>query len=84
MGEAERMDQAHLIELYQRLPDEDRGVVINLLEHLAKKADPVAWSMDNAPEDDEPLTVEEIAEIEAAKAEPGSISWEQVKAQLGL
>lgn len=87
MGEAGRLDPSHLVELYQRLQEDDRGVVINLLEHLARKADPVAWALDNAPIDDEPLTAEESAEIEAAKAEyaeQGGISHEQLKAELGL
>lgn len=69
------------------LPEEDRGEVIHLVEFLARKADPVAWALDNAPEDDEPLTAEEIAEIEAAKAEyseVGGISQDQLKAELGL
>lgn len=79
MGEAERM-----MWLFERLPEEDRGELIQIAEFLARKADPVAWALDNAPEDDEPLTAEEIAAIDAAKAEPGSIPWEQVKAELGL
>lgn len=84
MGEAERLDPKHLIELYERLPDDDRGALIQLAEHMARKADPVAWALDNAPLDDEPLTDEEIAAIEAAKAEEGSIPLEQIKAELGL
>lgn len=84
MGEAERLDPTHLVELYRRLPDEDRGLVINLVEHLARKADPVAWTLDNAPLDDEALTAEDVAAIEAAKAEEGTIPLEQIKAELGL
>jgi hypothetical protein len=87
MGNAERLDPAHLVELYQRLPEDDKGALIHMVEHLARKADPVAWALDNAPEDDEPLTDEEIAAIEAAKAEyaeKGGISHEQLRAELGL
>jgi hypothetical protein len=36
---------------------------------LAEKLDPVMISLLNAPEDDEPETVEEHAAVEAAKAE---------------
>lgn len=82
MGEVER-----LLSLFERLPEEDRGEIIHLVEFLARKADPVAWSMDNAPEDDEPVTAEEIAEIEAAKAEyaeKGGRTLDEVMVELGL
>ena len=39
-----------------------------LLAHL-KKCDPVAYAFFTAPEEDEPLTEEEIAEIDEALAE---------------
>lgn len=84
MGEAERLDPNHLVELYKRLPDEDKGALIHLAEHLARKADPVAWALDNAPLDDEPTTAEDLAAIEAALSEPENIPWERVKTELGL
>lgn len=88
MGEAERLDPNHLVALYQRLPDEDRGMVINLVEHLARKADPVAWALDNAPLDDEPTTEADLkaiaeAESEIAGGEP-RITLEELEAELGL
>jgi hypothetical protein len=82
MGEAER-----IMQLFERLPEAARGELIDFAEFLARKADPVAWALDNAPLDDEPLTAEEIAEIEAAKAEyaeKGGIPLEQIEAELGL
>ena len=82
MSNAERMMQ-----LFEKLPETARGELIDFAEFLAKKADPVAWAMDHAPEDDEPLTAEEIEEIEAAKAEyveKGGIPLEQIEAELGL
>ena len=87
MGESRRIDSVHLVELFQRLPDDDKGALIHMAEHLAKKADPVAWSMDNAPEDDEPLTAEEAAAIEAALASiarEGTITQAELDAELGL
>lgn len=80
MGDAER-----LLSLFDKLPPEDRGEVIHFAAFLARKADPVAWSMDHAPADDEPLSDDEIAEIEAAKAEyraKGGRTLDQVAADL--
>ncbi|MNY46090.1 hypothetical protein D3C86_1812370 [compost metagenome] len=84
MGEAERLDPAHLVELFQRLPDDDKGALIHMAEHLARKADPVAWALDNAPEDDEPLTAEDVAAIEAAKADPVTFTAEEMQRRYGL
>ena len=52
-----------------------------LLAHL-KKHDPVAYAFFTAPEDDEPLTEEEIAEIDEALADDNPEHWlshEEVK-----
>ena len=52
-----------------------------LLAHL-KKHDPVAYAFFTAPEDDEPLTAEKIAEIDAALADDNPEHWlshEEVK-----
>ena len=52
-----------------------------LLAHL-KKCDPVAYAFFTAPEDDEPLTEEEIAEIDEALADDNPEHWlshEEVK-----
>ncbi len=87
MGEAERLDPDHLVELYRRLPDEDKGALIHLAEHLARKADPVAWALDNAPLDDEPTTeadLKAIAEAEADIVAGRLTSAEDLKAELGL
>lgn len=78
----------HLMSLFQRLPDEDKGALIHLAEHLARKADPVAWSLDNAPLDDEPTTEADLkaiaeAEAELAAGEP-TITLEELEAELGL
>ena len=52
-----------------------------LLAHL-KKHDPVAYAFFTAPEEDEPLTAEEIAEIDEALADDNPEHWlshEEVK-----
>ena len=52
-----------------------------LLAHL-KKCDPVAHAFFTAPEEDEPLTEEEIAEIDEALADDNPEHWlshEEVK-----
>ena len=52
-----------------------------LLAHL-KKCDPVAYAFFTAPEDDEPLTEEEIAEIDEALVDDNPEHWlshEEVK-----
>ena len=52
-----------------------------LLTHL-KKHDPVAYAFFTAPEDDEPLTEEEIAKIDEALADDNPEHWlshEEVK-----
>ena len=52
-----------------------------LLAHL-KKCDPVAYAFFTAPEEDEPLTAEEIAKIDEALADDNPEHWlshEEVK-----
>jgi hypothetical protein len=63
--------------------------VLNLVRDLANRAptpiredDPVWLAMQRAPDDDEPLTAEEIAVIEEAEAElaqVGGIPWEMIR-----
>lgn len=83
MGESERMMQ-----LFERLPEAARGELIDFAEFLARKSDPVAWALDNAPIDDEPLTDEERAALAEADAEiaagVATVPLDQVRAELGL
>ena len=51
------------------LPECAREEVHQILLAQLEKHDPVAYAFFTAPEDDEPLTAEEIAEIDAALAE---------------
>lgn len=84
MHEAPPLPPEDMLALYRRLTEDDQEAIASMAQHRARKADPVGWSLDHAPEDDEPLTAEEVAAIEEARAEPGTIPWEQVKAELGL
>ncbi len=81
-------------------PDIDLNVLAEGLpvSEIAEAADFIAWKKDrrkallsgaqdwheSLPAEDEAITPEEEAAVKAAKAEPGSIPWEQVKADLGL
>jgi hypothetical protein len=65
---------------------------------VAEVADFIAWKKsrreslmtaakewhESLPAEDEEISADEEAAAKTAKAEPGSISWEQVKAELGL
>ena len=51
------------------LPECAREEAHQILLAQLKKHDPVAYAFFTAPEDDEPLTAEEIAEIDEALAE---------------
>lgn len=83
MGEAER-----LLAIFERLPESARSELIDFAEFLARKADPVAWALDNAPIDDESVTDDERVALAEADAEIAAgvvpIPLEQVKRELGL
>ena len=86
MGEAEQVghEAERMMWLFERLPEAARGEVLDFMEFLARKTDPVAWALDNAPIDDEPLTPQEEAAIAAAEAEKGAIPLEKIEAELGF
>lgn len=68
--------------LVETIPTDDLSKAEAALE---KFSDPVLRAFIEAPEDDEPLTSEEIAAVEEAKAEiaQGSlVPWAAVKARL--
>ncbi|HYU20896.1 MAG TPA: hypothetical protein VEQ11_19590 [Chloroflexota bacterium] len=74
-------------EALHRLVDELPECLLDDAErHLrAVRDDPVLRAFMEAPEDDEPLTAEEIAAIEEGEAElqrGETIPWEDVKARL--
>jgi hypothetical protein len=79
----------HLHNLIDELPSESVGLVTLFVEFVlqrrrAESTDPVLQAFLNAPEDDEPLTDEEIAAIEEGKADfarGDAIRWSEYLAQ---
>lgn len=55
--------------LVDQIAEDDLPAVARYLEHLRDEGDPFLRALANAPEDDEPETPEESAEVAAAKAE---------------
>jgi hypothetical protein len=82
MAPANEKQQAH--ELIERLAPSQISAVVHLLEVMT---DPVAYSLANAPVDDEPVSDEEAREIAAARASLDrgeGIPHENVLAEFGL
>jgi hypothetical protein len=77
-------DRLH--ELIEELPESSVPAAGRYLESLRQASDdPVLLAFMEAPEDDEPLTPEDIAAIEEANAEIERgelIPWEEIKARL--
>lgn len=77
----------HLIE---QLPDDLAGEVVDFIEFLAgkrRKADPVLRSMEEAAEDDEPTTTEDLEEMKAAEADVAAgkvYTLDDARRELGL
>jgi len=55
-------------QLVDGLPDSEVHAALRFLEYLRlETSDPVARALKRAPEDDEPLTEEDLADLEAAE-----------------
>ena len=67
------MTRAELHQLIDELPDESIPTVTSAVARAIH--DPVAAVLDNAPDDDEPVTDEDIAAIEAAEREANRDGW---------
>jgi hypothetical protein len=74
-----------LRQLVDELPESELDTAKQLLERLRiAGSDPILHASLNAPEDDEPLTPEELAAIEEGEAEAARgelVPWEEVKAR---
>lgn len=83
MGEAERVNWS---ELTSGLEPTDLSAVLDFIGYLRTKRERQALPplLAEAPLDDEPTTAANLAAIEAAFAEPGTISLEQMKAEFEL
>lgn len=67
------MTRAELHQLIDELPDASLPAVTSAIARAIH--DPVAAILDNAPEDDEPVTDEDIAALEAAEREATRDGW---------
>lgn len=79
--------QEKLHRLVNVLPDAELMAAERYLEYLAHSADPVACALEQAPEDDEPLTdQEQAAAAEGWAAHRAGEGWstEEVRRELGL
>jgi hypothetical protein len=81
------VEKQHAHELIEQLAPSQISTAVRLLESIL--LDPVARALANAPLDDEPVTEEDIARIEASRAwfrERGGkgIPMEEVLAEFGL
>lgn len=77
-----KQDLHHMVD---DLPESAVAQAGRLLEALRVEEDPLLKALMEAPEDDEPLTPEEIEAIEEGKAEIArgeGIPWEIVRARL--
>lgn len=71
--------------LIDELPESELEMARRVLEPLRAGGDPVLYAFLAAPQDDEPLTPEEMAAIEEGEADiaRGAVSpWDDVKARL--
>jgi hypothetical protein len=76
-----------LLRLAERLPDDKLEPAIRLLRDLESKGDPLLDVLRRAPEDDEGLSADEVAQLreaEEAHRRGGSLSDEQVRRELGV
>jgi hypothetical protein len=81
-GSSDEKQHAH--ELIDRMAPGQVAAVVSLLEIML---DPLARTLANAPYDDEPVSAEEVREVEAAKASLArgeGIPHEKVLAEFGL
>lgn len=61
------MDYADLHRLVDQLPRHSLHLVARLVEAVLSESDPVARALDEAPEDDEPLTEDDIRDLAEAE-----------------
>jgi predicted transcriptional regulator len=76
-----------LYRLIERIPDEDVHGVERYLEYVASSRDPVMYTLMDAPEEDEPISAEEEAEVQEGLADiaAGRVhTLAEVKQELGL
>jgi hypothetical protein len=60
------MDYPDLHRLVDQVPRHSLHLIARLVEAVLSEEDPVARALDNAPEDDEPITDEDLRDLEMA------------------
>ncbi|MFP5503900.1 MAG: DUF2281 domain-containing protein [Candidatus Sericytochromatia bacterium] len=80
-------DELH--QFIDTLPEGLVGEVLDFAQFVAKKAQAehvarVMAAMQVLPEDDEPLTEDELRRIAQAEAEPGRVTRAEIRAKYGL
>lgn len=73
--------------LVDALPESEVETARRVLNGLRAIADPLAWALENAPLDDEPVTAEEEAAVAEALADVAAgrvYSMQEVRRELGL
>lgn len=86
-SQKEEIGRAELKRMIDVLPDSEIHAAKRYLQFLSYHDDALAWSLDQAPYDDEPVTSKDWDAMEEANDEiaAGSVvSHEEVKRELGL
>jgi hypothetical protein len=60
------MDYSDLHRLVDQVPRHSLHLIARLVEAVLSEEDPVARALDNAPEDDEPITEEDLRDLDEA------------------
>ena len=86
-SQKEELGRDDLKRLVDSLPDSELHVARRYLQFLSYHNDPLAWSLDQAPYDDEPVTGRDLEAIEEANEDIAAarvVSHEEIKRELGL
>ena len=73
--QAAKTDKESLLETVEFLPERLCGPVENAILDYLEKHDRIIWLQLTAPEDDEPLTEEDLIAIEEAEADFQAGNW---------
>lgn len=74
-------------QVHQMLDLVPESYLPRVVDFIRSITDPVQLAMDNAPYDDEPLSEEELAQMQQSEKELAAgelLSWEEAMAQLGI
>ena len=86
-SQKEKTGKAELKRMIDGLPDSEIHAARRYLQFLSYHNDTLAWSLDHAPYDDEPITEEDGEAIREANEDIAAgrvVSHGQIKKELGL